>query len=122
MESVYLPRHLRRNLQVHLRQFPVVLLLGARQVGKTTSSKPRRPGGSGLMPTSVWCCSGAWGNSTIPLEVKRATRIGAYDLRGLTSFLEAFCDRAPFGVVLYNGGDAVRASERIVLVPIARTL
>ena len=58
----------------------------------------------------------------IPLEVKRATRIGPYDLRGLTSFLEAFGDRARFGVVLYSGEDAVRASERIVLVPIARAL
>jgi len=62
------------------------------------------------------------GNRLIPLEVKRATRIGPYDLRGLSSFLEAFSDRAPFGVVLYNGEVAVRASERIVLMPIARTL
>jgi predicted AAA+ superfamily ATPase len=62
------------------------------------------------------------GNRLIPLEVKRATRIGPYDLRGLSSFLEAFSDRAPFGVVLYSGEDAVRASERIVLVPTARAL
>lgn len=62
------------------------------------------------------------GNRLIPLEVKRATRIGSYDLRGLTSFLEAFSNRAPFGVVLYNGEDAVRTSERIALVPIARIL
>jgi predicted AAA+ superfamily ATPase len=62
------------------------------------------------------------GNRLIPLEVKRATRIGPYDLRGLASFVEAFSDRASFGVVLYNGEDAVRASERIVLVPTARAL
>jgi predicted AAA+ superfamily ATPase len=62
------------------------------------------------------------GNRLIPIEVKRATRVGSYDLRGLASFLEAFSRRAPFGVVLYNGEDALRASERIVLVPIARIL
>ena len=62
------------------------------------------------------------GNRLIPIEVKRATRIGPYELRGLTSFLEAFRKRAAFGVVLYNGEDALRASERIALVPIARIL
>ncbi|MFI5342491.1 MAG: DUF4143 domain-containing protein, partial [Candidatus Methylomirabilales bacterium] len=62
------------------------------------------------------------GNRLIPIEVKRATRIGPYDLRGLTSFLEAFRKRAAFGVALYNGEDALRASERIALVPIARIL
>jgi len=35
MNTTYLPRHLRSSLQAHLRQFPVVLVLGARQVGKT---------------------------------------------------------------------------------------
>jgi predicted AAA+ superfamily ATPase len=62
------------------------------------------------------------GHRLIPVEVKRATRVGAYDLRGITSFLDAFSDRAPFGVVLYNGDAALRATDRIALLPIARTL
>jgi predicted AAA+ superfamily ATPase len=63
-----------------------------------------------------------WGHRLFPLEVKRATRVGPYDLRGLTSFLDAFRDQAPFGVVVFNGEEAARASERIVLAPVARLL
>lgn len=62
------------------------------------------------------------GNRLIPVEVKRGTRVGPYDLRGLNSFLGAFQDRAPFGVVLYGGDDLARPSERIVLVPITKAL
>jgi predicted AAA+ superfamily ATPase len=62
------------------------------------------------------------GNRLIPVEVKRGTRVGPYDLRGLTSFLAAFQDRASFGVVLYGGEDLARPSERIVLVPITKVL
>jgi predicted AAA+ superfamily ATPase len=62
------------------------------------------------------------GNRLIPVEVKRGTRVGPYELRGLHSFLEAFRDRAPFGVVLYGGEDLARLSEQIVLVPITKVL
>jgi hypothetical protein len=54
--------------------------------------------------------------------VKRGTRVGPYELRGLHSFLEAFRDRAPFGVVLYGGEDLARLSAQIVLVPITKVL
>jgi predicted AAA+ superfamily ATPase len=62
------------------------------------------------------------GDRLIPVEVKRSTRIGTYDLRGLRSFLEAFADRARFGVVLYNGDRIERIAERIVLVPVSRAI
>jgi predicted AAA+ superfamily ATPase len=62
------------------------------------------------------------GTRLIPIEVKRGTRVGPYDLRGLNSFLEAFRHRAPFGVVLYGGDDITRLSERVVLVPVTRAV
>ncbi len=62
------------------------------------------------------------GHRLIPVEVKRATRVGPYDLRGINSFLAAFSERAPYGVVLYNGDAALRATDRIALLPIARIL
>lgn len=62
------------------------------------------------------------GNRLVPVEIKRSTRVGSYDLRGLLSFLEAFADRAPFGAVLYSGDHIGRPSERIVLIPVACVL
>jgi predicted AAA+ superfamily ATPase len=62
------------------------------------------------------------GTRLVPVEIKRSTRVGSYDLRGLLSFLDAFADRAPFGVVLYSGDHIARPSERIVLVPVSCAL
>ncbi len=62
------------------------------------------------------------GSRLVPVEIKRSTRVGSYDLRGLLSFLEAFADRAPFGAVLYSGDHIGRPSERIVLIPVACVL
>jgi hypothetical protein len=62
------------------------------------------------------------GDRLVPVEIKRSTRVGSYDLRGLLSFLDAFPDRAPFGAVLYSGEHIGRSSERIVLVPVSRAL
>jgi hypothetical protein len=62
------------------------------------------------------------GDRLVPVEIKRSTRVGSYDLRGLLSFIEAFADRAPFGAVLYGGEHVSRPSERIVLIPVACAL
>jgi len=58
------------------------------------------------------------GERLLPVEIKRATSVGPYDLRGMRSFIEGYGPRAPFGVVLYRGDNCVRATERIVLVPV----
>ncbi len=58
----------------------------------------------------------------IPIEIKRGTRVSPYDLRGLRSFMEAFGQRVPVGVVLYRGRDALRASEDVVLLPMQQAV
>jgi hypothetical protein len=62
------------------------------------------------------------GSRLVPVEVKRSTRVGPYDIRGILSFLDAFRDRSPFGIVLYNGEHVGRLAERVVLIPVLHAL
>lgn len=61
------------------------------------------------------------GRHLYPIEVKRATRIHPYDLRGMNSFMTSFSDRTPFGIVLYRG-DAGRVSDRVMAIPVGQIL
>jgi predicted AAA+ superfamily ATPase len=60
------------------------------------------------------------GERLLPVEVKRSTRIGEQDTRGLRSFLNDFGRRAPFGIVLCMAEAPARLTEDVLIVPIAR--
>ena len=61
------------------------------------------------------------GRSLYPIEVKKATRIHPYDLRGMHSFMASFPGRVPFGIVLFRG-EAGRLSEHVMAVPVQEIL
>jgi len=71
-------------------------------------------GGGGHRPSSQ--------ETPHPREVKRGTRVGPYELRGLHSFLEAFRDRAPFGVVLYAVRTLPASPSRLSWFPSRRSV
>ena len=45
-----------------------------------------------------------------------------YDARHVASFLEEHKDRAPFGVIIYNGEECRLVAERIIAIPLAIAL
>lgn len=61
------------------------------------------------------------GTRLYPIEVKRATRVSAYDLRGMSSFLSAYSAKAPFGIIVYRG-ELTRLGSNIVAVPVEAVL
>ncbi|MBW2702223.1 MAG: ATP-binding protein [Deltaproteobacteria bacterium] len=56
------------------------------------------------------------GRRLIPVEIKRGRRVAPYDLRGMTAFLEAFEDKAPFGLVIHRTESPGRLREKILSV------
>jgi len=57
------------------------------------------------------------GDRLLPVELKLSRTVGRNAQRGLRAFLEIYPDRAPFGVVLYGGGEALRLARNIVAIP-----
>jgi predicted AAA+ superfamily ATPase len=59
------------------------------------------------------------GPRLLPIEVKSGRRASLDDAKGLEAFLDEYPRAARFGIVLYNGGEVLRLTERIVAAPLA---
>jgi len=60
------------------------------------------------------------GGRALPVEVKSGTRVRTAALRHIDMFLDEYSDRAPFGVVLFDTGEPVMLTRRIVGLPVGR--
>ncbi len=58
------------------------------------------------------------GRRLVPIEVKSSPRVRWEDVRHLDAFLEEHENRAPFGIVLYDGRKPERVTRRIVALPV----
>ena len=58
------------------------------------------------------------GRRLLPVEVKSSSRVRGEDHRHLDAFLNEHENRAPFGVVLYDGRYPERVTRRIVALPV----
>lgn len=58
------------------------------------------------------------GRRLLPIEVKAAARVGPSDAKGLGLFLDDNPGAAPFGILLYAGGESFPLTERVLAVPI----
>ncbi len=59
------------------------------------------------------------GRRLLPVEVKSGHRVRPEDIRGLQAFLDEHSRAAPFGILLYGGGEALLLAERLVAVPMS---
>jgi len=53
----------------------------------------------------------------LPIEIKNSAEISKRKIRGLTEFLKMFPEKAPWGLVVYQGQEFLKISPRIFLVP-----
>jgi predicted AAA+ superfamily ATPase len=58
------------------------------------------------------------GSRLLPVEVKASGRVVSSDARHLESFLDDYGERAPWGVLLYDGDEPYRLTRRILALPV----
>ena len=57
------------------------------------------------------------GRRLLPVEVKAGRAVRVDDAKWLDSFCEEFPSRAPFGLLLYDGIEALALTKRTIAVP-----
>jgi predicted AAA+ superfamily ATPase len=62
------------------------------------------------------------GRRLLPIEVKSSRSARTDDARALDAFCREFGSRAPFGILLYDGVDAFRLSEKVIAAPLSAVL
>jgi hypothetical protein len=62
------------------------------------------------------------GRRLLPVEVKASRVVRVSDAKGLDAFCEEFPSRAPFGLLLYDGAEALALTGKTVAVPLGAVL
>ena len=57
------------------------------------------------------------GERLLPIEIKASSSVSLKKISGLKQFLKDFCDRTPFGLVVYLGEEVLQVSQNVLLVP-----
>jgi uncharacterized protein len=58
----------------------------------------------------------------VPVEVKAGATVSKGDAKGLEAFLDEHPQKAPFGILLYNGDEAIPLSRRAAAIPLGAFL
>lgn len=58
------------------------------------------------------------GSRLLPVEVKASARVTSSDARHVETFLDDHTDRAPWGVLLYDGDVPQRLTRRVIALPV----
>jgi len=62
------------------------------------------------------------GRRLLPIEVKSARAARVADARALEAFCDEFGARAPFGLLIYDGKESLRLTDRVVAAPLGAIL
>jgi predicted AAA+ superfamily ATPase len=130
----YLPRYATSLLREALDVSPVVVLMGARQTGKSTLVlHDLLAWADGQIPRPEVLF---WRTSTdlevdfviehraglLPVEVKSSRQVRRDDARGLAAFRDEYPDLCLGGLLLYDGEAVQWLSDRVLAVPWQRVL
>lgn len=62
------------------------------------------------------------GQRLLPIEIKSSESVRVENASAVDAFCADFADRAPFGIVAYDGREPVALTERVIAVPLSRLL
>ncbi len=139
MALPFLDRHIRPHVVEALNDTRVVVLLGARQVGKSTLAREisihEHPADTLTLDDRATRIGALYhyrdrdgrevdailerhDGAIVGVEAKAAASVGASDFRGLTRVRDALGERFKAGAVLYTGPNTVRFGDRLTAIPL----
>ncbi len=123
----YRIRHLEQKLREYAQFFKVVLVVGARQVGKSSMLSHVFPDMKSVVFDAVQDIYNARGEVDLvleqdgllfPIEIKYTSYLSGHDTRGIRAFRETYgATQTQSGIIIYAGQECMSMGKDAIAIP-----